>query len=144
MTIFLSYQCYQAIHPPLVFVFGSPSTNSWRSRGRTIAASRCRSRHAGHRSRAFTRSTCNGGAFNDEEARAVVKELKRLVLEQHYKGSVGVVSPFRAHVNRIRDLAAQETRLEQALTASKFLVDTVHRFIATGMVSCVRRDQIRN
>ena len=70
----------------------------------------------------------NGGAFNDEEARAVVKELKRLVLEQHYKGSVGVVSPFRAHANRIRDLVAQETHLEQALAAREFLAETVDLF----------------
>lgn len=70
----------------------------------------------------------NGGALNEEEARAVVRELKRLVLEQCYTGSIGVVSPFRAHANRIRDLVAQEARLDQALTANEFLVDTVHRF----------------
>jgi very-short-patch-repair endonuclease len=70
----------------------------------------------------------NGGALNEEEARAVVRELKRLVLEQRYAGSIGVVSPFRAHANRIRDLVAQEARLDQALTANEFLVNTVHRF----------------
>ncbi len=70
----------------------------------------------------------NGGALNEEEARAVVRELKRLVLEQRYSGSIGVVSPFRAHANRIRDLVAQEARLDQALTGNEFLVDTVHRF----------------
>ena len=70
----------------------------------------------------------HGGALNEQEARAVVRELKSLALEQRYTGSIGVVSPFRAHVNRIRDLVAQEAHLGQALTANEFLVDTVHRF----------------
>jgi very-short-patch-repair endonuclease/polyhydroxyalkanoate synthesis regulator phasin len=70
----------------------------------------------------------NGGAINEDEARAVVEELKRLMLEEHYQGSVGVVSPFPAQANRIRDLAAQEKPLEQALTSGALLVDTVHRF----------------
>ena len=70
----------------------------------------------------------SGGAVNEEEAHAVVRELKRLVLEQRYSGSIGVVSPFRAQANRIRDLVSQETILEQAVIGQDFLVDTVHRF----------------
>lgn len=70
----------------------------------------------------------NGSALNEDEAHAVVRELKRLVLEQHYTGSIGVVTPFRPQANRIRDLVAQEARLDQALTANDFLVDPVHSF----------------
>jgi very-short-patch-repair endonuclease len=66
--------------------------------------------------------------LNEDEARAVVRELKRLVLEQRYGGSIGVVTPFRAQANRIRVLVAQEARLDQALTANNFLVDPVHSF----------------
>jgi len=36
-----------------------------------------------------------GGAFNKQEAIAVVSELRRLI-EHGYRGSIGVVSPFRA------------------------------------------------
>jgi len=70
----------------------------------------------------------NGGAMNEDEARTVVQELKRLILQQHYGGSIGVVSPFRAQANRIRDLVAQEPSLDQALMGQDFLVDTVHKF----------------
>lgn len=69
-----------------------------------------------------------GSALNEDEARAVVGELKRLVLEQRYKGSIGVVTPFRPQANRIRDLIAQDARLDQALSANDFLADVVHSF----------------
>ncbi|MCG3147732.1 MAG: ATP-dependent RecD-like DNA helicase [Verrucomicrobiae bacterium] len=69
-----------------------------------------------------------GGALNEEEARMVVRELERLVLQQGYRGSVGVVSPFRAQANRIRELVFQHHGLTDKLAASDFLADTVHRF----------------
>lgn len=69
-----------------------------------------------------------GGAVNREEARAVVKELERLLLEQQYRGSVGVVSPFRAQTNYIRDLIHANGALLQALMRADYLVDTVHKF----------------
>ena len=69
----------------------------------------------------------NGGALNDEEARAVVEELKRL-LKQGYRGSIGVVSPFRAQANRIRDLLERDGDTSQRLIANDCLIDTVHRF----------------
>jgi len=68
-----------------------------------------------------------GGAMNDIEARAVVAEIERLVLQQNYKGSIGVVSPFRGQANRIRDLATQNDALATRLN-NDFLVDTVHKF----------------
>ena len=70
----------------------------------------------------------NGGAVNEWEARTVVQEIKRLVLEERYSGSIGVVTPFRAHANRIRDLVAQEAHLYETLAASGFLVEVVHSF----------------
>ncbi|MDE2803071.1 MAG: AAA domain-containing protein [Chloroflexota bacterium] len=68
-----------------------------------------------------------GGALNDEEAQAVVGELKRL-LNQGYRGSIGVVSPFRAQANRIRDMLERDGDTAQRLVANDCLVDTVHRF----------------
>jgi very-short-patch-repair endonuclease len=69
-----------------------------------------------------------GAALNEQEARTVVQELRRLVIEQRYAGSIGVVSPFLSHANRIRDLIEQDDTLHQALLANEFLVHTVHRF----------------
>lgn len=66
--------------------------------------------------------------MNMDEARGVVMALRRLVIERGYEGSIGVVSPFRAQVNAIRGLVAQDEQLSGALTDSSFLVDTVHSF----------------
>ena len=69
----------------------------------------------------------SGGAVNDVEAERVVGEIERLVREG-YRGSVGVVSPFRAQANRIRDLLFQHDGLTQHLAGLDILVDTVHKF----------------
>ena len=69
-----------------------------------------------------------GGARNPEEAAAVVRELRRLVLEQGYRGTIGIVSPFRAQANLIRDLVNGDDDLVERLARADLLVDTVHRF----------------
>jgi very-short-patch-repair endonuclease len=69
-----------------------------------------------------------GGAVNAAEAEAVVAEVRKLVLGQGYGGAVGVVTPFRAHANRIRTLVHQDQELSQRLAAMQFVVDTVHGF----------------
>ncbi|MDY7011007.1 MAG: AAA domain-containing protein, partial [Planctomycetota bacterium] len=68
-----------------------------------------------------------GGAVNEMEAQAVVKELERLI-GQGYRGSIGVVSPFRAQANRIRDLVFQRDDLIAKLGDADFLSDAVHSF----------------
>jgi very-short-patch-repair endonuclease len=68
-----------------------------------------------------------GGAMNDAEAQAVVKEIERLI-GQGYRGSIGVVSPFRAQANRIRDGVYSHGSLTARLADVDFLADTVHRF----------------
>ena len=69
-----------------------------------------------------------GGALNVAEAEAVVAEVRRLVVEQGYEGAIGVVTPFRAHANRIRSLVHQDRDLSQRLAAMQFVVDTIHGF----------------
>jgi len=69
-----------------------------------------------------------GGALNGMEAEAVVAEVRRLVVEKSYTGSVGVVTPFRAHANRIRVLVHEDDELSRQLAALEFVVDTVHGF----------------
>ena len=70
----------------------------------------------------------NGGAVNEQEARAVVRELARLVIEQRYAGTVGVVTPFRAHANLINRFVAENDSLQQRLNEHGFLCDVVHSF----------------
>jgi len=69
-----------------------------------------------------------GGAINRDEAHAVVRELEHLLVDQRYRGTVGVVSPFRAQANFIRDLVNQNERLLEALANSELLIETVYRF----------------
>lgn len=69
-----------------------------------------------------------GGAENKAEAIKVVQVLKRLVVEQAYPGSIGVVSPFRAQANLISKLVNEHGELERKLIPADFLSDTVHKF----------------
>ncbi|MXX94163.1 MAG: DUF559 domain-containing protein [Gammaproteobacteria bacterium] len=70
----------------------------------------------------------NGSAINPQEATTVIDELIRLFLEQGYQGTVGVVSPFRAQANLIRERFAKNDDLYNLMDQSEFLSDTVHRF----------------
>ena len=69
-----------------------------------------------------------GGAINSPEAAQVLKEVRKLVVEDGFGGSLGVVTPFRAQANRIRALVHQDRDLSQKLAALQFVVDTVHGF----------------
>ena len=69
-----------------------------------------------------------GGAANMREAEKIVQTLEHLVVEKNYSGSIGVVSPFRAQANLIRQLINAKPRLEQKLIGANFLSDTVHKF----------------
>jgi very-short-patch-repair endonuclease len=68
------------------------------------------------------------GALNEIEAKAVVKELERLCIQQGYSGTVGVVTPFRAQANRIRDLVNAHPHANLLLNKLDLLIDTVHKF----------------
>ena len=74
------------------------------------------------------RRPVSGGAVNEKEAKAVIAELKELIVEKGYEGSVGVVTPFRAQANRIRELASADKSLWRCLPQAEFLCDTVHGF----------------
>jgi hypothetical protein len=70
----------------------------------------------------------SGGAINENEARKVITELKRLVIGQDYTGSIGIVTPFRAQANFIRQIVSEDKTLSSELIKNDFLVDTVHKF----------------
>lgn len=72
----------------------------------------------------------SGSACNIKEAQKVVDELQRL-MDNNYVGSIGVVTPFRAQAEKIRDLVVKNLELYNKLNSSNneiFLVDTVHKF----------------
>ena len=69
-----------------------------------------------------------GGANNEQEANSIAEELVRLVIDNEYDGSIGVVTPFRAQVDLIKNVIEQNEALRIALTKNDFLIDTVHKF----------------
>ena len=70
----------------------------------------------------------SGGAVNRSEVAAVVECLADLVLTKGYRGSLGVVTPFRAQANAITEAIHSEDALANALAKHGFLIDTVHKF----------------
>jgi very-short-patch-repair endonuclease len=69
-----------------------------------------------------------GGSINSAEAEAVCIELRRMVLEQRYTGTIGAVTPFRAQANLIREMVQRDQPLAEALIRAEFLAETAHRF----------------
>ena len=69
-----------------------------------------------------------GGAVNEAEAAGVIDALRDLLVTNGYRGSIGVVSAFRAQANHIRELANTASDLAPHLANAQFLVDTVHKF----------------
>jgi hypothetical protein len=71
----------------------------------------------------------SGSAYNEAEVASVLNELKRLVVNNDYDGNVGVVTPFRAQADRIREAIRKSPELKLYLDRNNdFLVDTVHKF----------------
>jgi very-short-patch-repair endonuclease len=70
----------------------------------------------------------NGGAANRAEAEAVVRELKRIAIQQRFSGEIGVVTPFRAQANLIAELIATDNALAPVLASRNFISETAHRF----------------
>lgn len=69
-----------------------------------------------------------GGAENNIEAERIVEELRELVIEKGYLGSIGVVTPFVAQASLIRKLVNDDLVLSEKLANNDFLIDTVHKF----------------
>ena len=70
----------------------------------------------------------NGSVLNQDEAEAVLDTLRDLVLIKNYQGSIGVVTPFRAQANAIREAINRDEKLDSILAQRFFLVDTAHKF----------------
>ena len=71
----------------------------------------------------------SGGAYNDIEAHKIVEEIRHLITDNAYQGTVGVVTPFRKQADLIKKLIEQDNILDSYLAQNnRFLVDTVHKF----------------
>jgi very-short-patch-repair endonuclease len=70
----------------------------------------------------------SGGAINRGEAEAVVRELKRIAIEQRFSGEIGVVTPFRAQANLIDELITADNSLAPVLASRNFICETAHKF----------------
>ncbi|MDI9348131.1 MAG: AAA domain-containing protein [Methylacidiphilales bacterium] len=69
-----------------------------------------------------------GSAYNEAEAKALVKDLQIVLLEDNYVGSIGVVTPFRAQANYIRTLIMQNHLLNSKINANNLIIDAIHSF----------------
>ena len=69
------------------------------------------------------------GCYCQEEIEEIVRLLRVLLVDNSYKGTVGIVTPFRKQANRIQDaLEKADTNFYQALRGAYCHVDTVHGF----------------
>lgn len=57
-----------------------------------------------------------------------ILEILRIIVKRGFEGSLGVVSPFRAQANLIREMVTGEQALASLIADQEFLVDTVHKF----------------
>ena len=58
----------------------------------------------------------------------IIKYLNDLIFKKGYKGSIGIVSPFRAQINYIRQSITNDEKLLKELNSRDFICDTVHKF----------------
>jgi very-short-patch-repair endonuclease len=70
----------------------------------------------------------SGSAYNEAEVRGIVDELKHLVLDNQYSGTIGVVTPFRAQAEKVNKAIEAIPELKKELAKNDFLADTVHKF----------------
>lgn len=71
-------------------------------------------------------SAPGGGAISQNQIDAICEEVKRLQ-SSNFKGSLGIVTPFRQQANRIRDLV-HESLPNDFIVNSNLLVDTADGF----------------
>lgn len=69
------------------------------------------------------------GCYCQQEIDKVIQIVRTMLLDNHFKGTLGVVAPFRQQANRLRDILFEsETIFHQALIRAQTHVDTAHGF----------------
>lgn len=76
-----------------------------------------------------TERPLNGGALNKCEAEQIIKSIRKFIYDKSFIGTVGVVTPFKAQAEYIRNSIDKEQDLRGYLYEhNDFWVDTVHKF----------------
>ena len=79
--------------------------------------------------RGIVTSAGQSGCYCQAEIDEIVRLLRVLLLDNSFKGSIGVVTPFRQQARRLHDaLFTADTAFYQALIAANCHVDTAHGF----------------
>ena len=74
-----------------------------------------------------TERALTGSVYNLAEAEEIEKFLKWLVRNQ-YKGTIGIVTPFRIQAEKIQDIIERNEELTEKLSKNDLMIDTVHKF----------------
>lgn len=67
-------------------------------------------------------------ALNKKEADKVINILEDILYNKNYTGTIGVVTPFRAQANYIRELAFKNKKIQKLMMSCDLLIDTAHKF----------------
>lgn len=67
-----------------------------------------------------------GSAYNIREAIQIVETARKIIVEKRFGGTVGIITPFRAQAEKIKELIRKDTILAERIGESN--VDTVHKF----------------
>jgi superfamily I DNA and/or RNA helicase/very-short-patch-repair endonuclease len=70
----------------------------------------------------------SGSIYNSKEVEEVFKIIEDLIYNKKYKGSIGVVSPFRPQVNKLEEYKVRDIELNNILNGMDFNIDTVNKF----------------
>jgi len=74
------------------------------------------------------KSAGGSGCFCAIEVDEIVRQVNSILVEGNFKGSLGIVTPFRQQANRIQDALFASNIPYQALQNAKVHVDTAHGF----------------
>jgi superfamily I DNA and/or RNA helicase/very-short-patch-repair endonuclease len=73
-------------------------------------------------------SAGGSGCYCPEEVEEVVRLIKNMLIANNFKGTVGVVTPFRQQANRLQDALFEDSELFELIQRTNLHVDTAHGF----------------
>jgi len=74
------------------------------------------------------RSAGKSGCVCEEEIAAVYKLVDTILTENNFKGTIGIVTPFRQQANRLQDRVFEGDIPYDKLSSARVVVDTAHGF----------------
>lgn len=74
------------------------------------------------------RSAGKSGCVSEEEITAVYQLVDTILTENNFKGTIGIVTPFRQQANRLKDRVFEGDIPYDKLSSARVVVDTAHGF----------------